>query len=210
MILGIFTKQQFKKVVFDMLIDFSPIFLFAITYRMFDFLGPNSFFLATIVMMISTLISTFLAYQKEKRIPYFPMFVSALVLLFGFLTLLNRNPDFVKLKDTFQDAFIATGFLIALLFKYPIIKKMFGHLLPLSAKSYSVMTWNWVAHFYILAIANEYVRLNMTTGQWIMYKFVAMGVTITHGLILLYHFREEIKEGYRKKEYQAKDFEDVF
>lgn len=203
MILGIFTKQQFKKLVFDLLLDFGPIFLFAITYKSFGAMGTRAFFLATIIMMISTIVSTFIAYQKEKRIPYFPMFIAVLVLTFGFLTLFNKDPDFVKMKDTFQDSLIASGFLICIFIKYPIIKKMFGHLLPLSDYSYKVMTWNWVIHFYILAVINEYIRSNLSTSSWVFYKFLAMLFTLCHGFILLFHFRDEIREGYKKKEYRV-------
>ncbi|MDI9355138.1 MAG: septation protein IspZ [Cyanobium sp. MAG06] len=199
MILGVFTIKQFYKVIFDLLLEFGPIFVFIIS---FEFYG-DIFFSTTLIMFITILV-VLLSYMKERRLPLFAIFFSILVLLFGYLTIYFQNPSFIQAKDTIQDIIIATIFLICFIFKYPIIHKMFGHILPLSAHSYSVMTINWIIHFYFLAILNELVRHNVSVDYWVYYKMFSTVFTIGHGLIMLYIYRVEIKAGYRTEDFKVK------
>ena len=199
MILGIFTIRQFGKLIFDMSLDFGPIFVFIFAYQY-----TKDIFFATTLIMLATVLSILLSYRKEKRLPVFAIFVAIIVLTFGYLTIHLNNPAFIQAKDTIQDIIIATTFLVSYIIKYPIIKKMFGHLLPISQKSYDIMTINWIFHFYFLSLLNEIVRHNFSLDNWVSYKIFSASFTIGHGLFMLFMYRKEIKEGYRTPEFQVK------
>ncbi|MCX8513499.1 MAG: septation protein IspZ [Candidatus Pacebacteria bacterium] len=137
MILGVFTLRQFMKIVLDLMLDFGPILIFV-----FVFQYTHNIFNATSIMMISTIIAVLSSYVRDKRIPLFAIFTSILVLFFGFLTIYFEAPFFIQVKDTIQDIIIASSFLISYLLGYPLLKKMFGHVLPISTHTYNIMTIN--------------------------------------------------------------------
>ena len=195
MILGVFTLRQFMKIVLDLMLDFGPILVFV-----FVFEYSQSIFTATSIMMVSTIIAVITSYLRDKRLPLFAIFTSALVLFFGFLTIYFKEPFFIQVKDTIQDVIIATSFLISYLLGYPLLKKMFGHVLPISTHTYNVMTINWIIHFYVLAILNEIARGFDPVEYWVYYKAISASITIIHGVIMIIVYKPEIIEGYRLRQ----------
>ena len=194
MIFGIFTKKQFLKLSFLMSLEFFPIIIFAFIYKI-----TNNIFVSTGFIMGSTLVSLFISYFTEKRFPKFAIFISILVLFFGYLTIHFHDRFFIQFKDTIQDFIIASIFLISYLLKYNMMKKVFGYMLPLSEKTFNIVTINWIFHFYFLVILNEIFRRNLNTNYWVYYKVFAILFTLGHGMIMLYINRKEIRDGYKNK-----------
>ena len=119
-------KNNYLSLIFKSCIEFLPIFVFVCVYKI-----DSNFFYATYALIISTILYTIYTVKKQKRIPYLAVFLSIETTLFGSLTIIFQNPDFLQLRDTLYDVVLATLILFTALLGNPIIKKFFGHIFKL-------------------------------------------------------------------------------
>jgi len=171
--------------------EFLPVFAFALTYEITN----RNFFAATFILVSSTIALTFYTFIRYKRIPFLALIISLETTFFGFLTIHNRDPNFIQLRDTLYDLFLGLTILIsALVFKTPIIKKFFGHIFTLEDKDWSTLSYIWGFALLTFAAGNEFVRLNFPPYIWVRYKFVVIVSTIILGLCIMLFFKKKIDE----------------
>ena len=127
----------------------------------FKFLG---IFGATAVFMVAVFVALGLDYVFEKRLSPMPLFTALLVLIFGGLTLYLKNETFIKMKPTVLYAFFGATLLGGLLFNRLFIKYAFAQAFDLTSAGWRQLTWRWGIFFLILAVLNEAVWRNTSTG----------------------------------------------
>ena len=175
-------------IILQSLVEFAPIFVFVISFEI------HGFYFATRALVAITVILTIYTYFKEKRVPYFALFIAFTTIMFGAATLKHHNPNILQFRDTVYDAMLAIILILTLLSDKLLLKTLFGHIFKISDVLWRKVSWYWAINFTCLAIANEYVRHNFHLGAWVYYKMFAMAITIALGLILLLIYRKELLE----------------
>ena len=167
------------KVLFNLAIEFGPIVTFIVLAELIDFIT------ATEVFVYLTIIALIAAYIDRKKFAPFPVIVSLVVILAGFITVVYDNPEFFIIETSLYNASCAIAVLISLYLKKPILKKLFSDTFSITDKGWTILTKRWGYMFVLLALSNEIVRLNFSPDQWVRYKFIATIITAAFGFYQL-------------------------
>jgi len=157
------------------LLDLGPLVAF---FAAFQFFG---IYAATAVFMVLVLASLFTGYILERKLSSVALFSAAIVLVFGGLTLYLKNDTFLKIKPTIIYATFCVVLLGGLAFNRLFIKYALAFEFEMPENTWRTLTWRWGLFFAGLALLNEIVWRNFTTGQWVTFK-----VWITVPLIFLF------------------------
>ena len=149
------------------LTDFGPLIIFF--YYYYD--SGKDLKIAIPPFIIATIIALTLTWFLEKKIPKIPLLSGILITFFGGLTIYFDNPVFIYIKPTIIN--ILFGF--ALIFgKYftnePVLKKLMGKSLSLTAEGWEILNKRWVYFFFGLAILNELVWRSQSEEFWVNFK----------------------------------------
>jgi intracellular septation protein len=153
----------------QLLVDLGPIVLFVGT---FNLLGgsknPEAMFIATGVFIVATLVAIAYSWWRTKKVPPVLWITGILVTVFGGLTILLHDENFMKVKPTFVYAFYAAAILGALfLFKQNIWKLLLGHAFTLPDKIWNILAVRWAFFFLFMAGVNEAIRNTQSTEFWV-------------------------------------------
>lgn len=172
------TYTTFRHVFFPLLIDFFPLLGFIYFAR------DGDIYFATSVLMLLSIITTFVTYIKDKRLPYITLYVSFITILFGVATLSNKNIEFVQMRDTLYDLSLFFVFVLGMIFRIPVLKISLQKVFILSDRGWNVMTYGWCIFFLFTAGANEYMRRFHSFEDWLLYKEVLIPITIATSFLL--------------------------
>ncbi len=168
------------------LLDFLPLVVFFIFYKLYDIFVASG---ALIVATALALVVSWLLYRKLEKMT---LITFVLVTVFGTLTLVFHNDEFIKWKVTV----IYTLFACALLFsqlwmKQPLIQTMLGKELTLPAFAWRRLNIAWALFFFACGLANIYVAFWLSQEFWVNFKvFGLTGLTLLFTLISgLYIYR---------------------
>ena len=178
-----------KKVSLALVLEFGPVVIFILTFTHFHI------YKATIMLMVTTIISTIVTYSMQKRRPYLALYVALLTGIFGYSTLLLREPKFIQMRDTLYDVTCALTLIIGLLINVSFLKLAFHKVLPMSMKAWNNLTYAWIGYFITIALANEYIRRTMDLQEWFAFKSAVVGITVVFGIVSLYFLYEKEEEG---------------
>lgn len=184
-IFSVFPKQTLKRIFFAALLEFSPVLLFLVSFEHFHI------YKATIILMITTIVSTVATYRIQKRLPYLALYVAFLTSIFGYITLTLHQPKFIQIRDTLYDVTCALTLIVGLMVQVPFLKHAFHQVLPMTTRAWNILTYLWIGFFIVVAILNEYVRTHLSLNEWFTFKSVMVVVTILFGLISLYAVYEK-------------------
>ena len=154
------TQAQLKRFALDL----GPLAVFFGTYQFFGI------FVATAIFMVAVLATLVIEYMTERRLSPMPIVTAILVVLFGGLTLYLRNDVFIKMKPTVLYAFFGLVLLGGLGFNRLFIKYIFAQAFDLTEAGWRSLTWRWGFFFLALAVINEVVWRNFSTGEWVAFK----------------------------------------
>ncbi len=173
-----------RRFLLGTLLEFGPIIIFLSTFAHFHI------YKATTFLMIATIISTILTYRLQKRLPYLALYVALLTILFGYLTLMHREPRFIQMRDTLYDLTCAFTLICGLLFNVPFLKIAFEQVIPMSTKAWVKLTYAWIGYLLISASLNEYVRRTESLRTWFEFKGFMVIATTLFGFAALFFFYE--------------------
>ena len=152
------------KSLYKLLIDIGPLAVFFIFYT-------RSGLQASILpFMVATVIAVLFSYILEKKIPIMPTVGSAIVLLFGGLTIYFDNDVFFKMKPTIINVLFAVILYGGILINKPLLKYLLGAALRLEETGWKILTQRWIGFFIALAILNEIVWRTQSTDVWVNFK----------------------------------------
>jgi intracellular septation protein len=172
------------------LIDFFPVLLFFITYKMYDI------YVATAVLILACFIQTIGYWAVHRKFEKSHMITLVLVSLFGGATLMLQDEMFIKWKPSvinwiFGVAFIGSQFIG----EKNLIQRMLGAQLELPRDIWRNLNIAWALFFITLGFINLYVIYNFSTDTWVDFKmFGLMGLTLGFMLLQGIYLSRHIKE----------------
>jgi intracellular septation protein len=174
------------------LYDFFPVLLFFAVYQW------QGVFLATGALIVATLGQVAWTWFRKREVKKMHLITAILVLIFGGITLLLQDEQFIKWKVSivnwlFAVAFLASGFVGS---RRTLIERMLGAELELPAAVWRRVNLGWVGFFTVLGFANWYVMENFDTDTWVDFKlFGVLGLTLVFALLQGIYLARHIETG---------------
>ena len=147
--------------------DFGPLAVFFFFYYNSD----KNLKIAIPPFIIATLISLFVVWIIEKKIPMVPLISGILITLFGGLTVYFDNAIFLYIKPTIINILFGLALLLGKFFTdEPILKKIMGKSLSLTSEGWDLLNKRWIYFFFGIAILNECVWRTQSEEFWVNFK----------------------------------------
>jgi intracellular septation protein len=127
-------------------------------------------FVATAVFMTTVVIALAISYALTRHLPIMPLITAVIVLVFGSLTLVLHDEQFIKLKPTIIYLLFGGVLLGGLAFGKPLLGAIFDSVFHLSEEGWRKLTVRWAVFFFGLAVLNEIVWRTQTTDFWVSFK----------------------------------------
>lgn len=127
-------------------------------------------FFATGVLMAGSVVVLGLAYFRTRKLEPLPLTVTILALVLGGATLLLHDPAFIKWKFSIVEWLFGIVFLATNFMNQPLIERMLGKQIKLSAARWKRLNLMWAGFFLLLGSVNVYVLYQYDTADWIKFK----------------------------------------
>jgi intracellular septation protein len=173
------------------LYDFFPILLFFIAYKLGDI------YTATAVAIAAAAVQTLVFWIRHRRFEKMHLITFGLLLFFGGLTLLLRDPVFIKWKPSVVNWLFAAVFLGShWIGEKPIVERMMRHAIQAPPPVWLRLSWMWITFFISIGLLNLYVAYTYSEETWVNFKLFGMlGITfafvIGQGFYLARYMIEE-------------------
>jgi intracellular septation protein len=160
------------------LVDLLPVIAFFIAYKLADI------YVATGVLIVGVLAQTIYSWIRHRKVSPMLLVSTALVLVFGGLTLVVHDATFIKWKPTIVNWLFAGAFLASQFTRGPtIIQRMLGENVTLDDGNWRRLNLAWVAFFVAAGALNIYVAFHFDEATWVNFKlFGLMGLTLAFAL----------------------------
>lgn len=155
------------------LIDFFPIALFFIAYKIWGIYVATAIAIGTSVLQVSY---EWIRFRKVDKMQWATL---VLIVVLGGATLFFHKEIFIKWKPTIINwVFAAVFWGSHYIGKDPIIKRMMNAQIQLPSKVWSTLNYSWVGFFFLSGVVNLYVVYNFSTDVWVNFKlFGVLGMT---------------------------------
>ena len=189
------------------LLDFLPIILFFVTFKLADghadaaarfatehlgfavsggVVAPTeaAVLLATVVVIAATLLQITFLLATRRKVDTMLWVTFLLVTVLGGATVWFHNPTFIKWKPS--ALYWAMGIVFwasQTFFGKNVLQSLVGEQLVLPQPVWQRLNLAWVAFFALMGVANLYVAYNYSTSTWASFK--VFGLT---GLMLVFMF----------------------
>lgn len=180
-----------------LLIDFLPIVIFFIVYKMapqcIETISPllnaeqiqqltdmPAIVLATAVLIPATMLQILYTRLTTGKIETMHLVTLGLVVVMGGATVILQDKTFIQWKPTVVNWLFAAAFLgSSFIGEKTILQRMMGQNLSLPTPAWKNLNYAWVAFFTFSGIANLYVAYNFSEDIWVNFKlFGLLGLTI--------------------------------
>lgn len=168
------------------LLDFLPLVVFFVFYKLYDI------FVASGALIIATGLALVASWLLYRRLEKMTIITFVLVAVFGTLTLVFHNDEFIKWKVTVIYTLFAAALVFSQFFmKQPLIQTMLGKELTLPGSAWRRLNIAWAIFFLACGLANIYVAFWLPQAFWVNFKvFGLTGLTLIFTLISgLYIYR---------------------
>lgn len=155
------------------LYDFFPILLFFIAYKLGDI------YIATGVAITAAAVQTGAFWIRHRRFEKMHLVTFGLLLFFGGLTLILRDPVFIKWKPSVINWLFAAVFLGShWIGEKPAVERMMGHAIQAPGPVWLKLSWMWITFFISVGLLNLYVAYTFSEDIWVNFKLFGMlGIT---------------------------------
>lgn len=156
-----------------LLYDFFPILLFFIAYKLGDI------YTATAVAIAASAVQTLAFWIRHRRFEKMHLVTFGLLLFFGGLTLILRDPVFIKWKPSVVNWLFAVVFLGShWIGEKPVVERMMSHAIQAPPPVWVRLSWMWITFFIFIGLLNLYVAYNYSEETWVNFKLFGMlGIT---------------------------------
>lgn len=177
-----------------LLFEFLPVVLFFIVFKVYDIFTATAVAMAVSLAQISWLL------LKKKRIEPMQWISFVIILMFGALTIIFHNEQFIKLKPTvLYWAFALILIVGKIIFKVNFIHKIMDDQIRLKSESEDKVWENlnavWISFLAILGGLNLYVANNYSSDIWNNFKLSTFAIfflfVIGQGIWLAKHMDTE-------------------
>lgn len=182
------------------LFDFFPVLLFFLAYKFFGDLPPawiaaanqlplvslqqgnsqDAILFATLVILLATIVQNILYFALHRRFERMHLITLGLLLVFGALTLLLRDPVFIKWKVSIVNWAFAAAFLLSEFVgaKRSLTERMMSAAIQVPSAVWRTANRMWVGFFVFIGILNLIVAYGFSEATWVDFKlFGVLGLT---------------------------------
>jgi len=160
----------------NQLIEFFPILLFFITYKLYDI------YMATGVVIVATVILVAYNWFRYRKVETMQWITLGLIVVMGGATILLHDEQFIKWKLSIIEWLFGLAFLGSqFIGKKPFVERMMSKSLKLPPLIWRRLNLMWGCFFLAVGFINVYVMYHYNTDQWVTFK--TFGVP---GLMLLF------------------------
>ena len=153
-----------------MLIDFLPIVIFFIVYKLTDDL-----ILATAVLIPATMLQMAYTWFTTKKVEKMQLVTLVLVVVLGGLTVALQDGQFIKWKPTIVNWLFSLAFLGSqFIGQKPIVQRLMGKSVELPSQVWHKLNVAWVVFFAAMGGINLYVAFNYSESTWVDFKLFGM------------------------------------
>ncbi|WP_395020842.1 septation protein A [Dongia sp.] len=152
-------------------VEYGPIVLFFISYKIWGLMP------ATAVLVAASVAATIVGYLRAGRLPWAPIITTAIVVVFGLLTLIFHDDTFIKMKPTVVYTLFAATLWGGLLLKKPLMERLMGTSLKMDHAGWRKLEARFALFCAGMAVLNEVVWRTQTENFWVNFKFGSIFLT---------------------------------
>jgi len=167
------------RALIHLLTEFAPVLSFFVVGQF------TSFYTATLVLIIATIITSTVGLLTEKKLPLLPLISGFFVVSSGIITLVYQKPDALIFADSLYYFLMALAIAGGLSVRFNLLKRIFASTFAMTDRGWNILALRWVTIFLLAGIANELVRTLLTPDDWVDFKFIK---AITIALFGFYQF----------------------
>ena len=153
------------------LIDLGPLILFFVADQLTDI------FVATGVLIVAVAAAFIISWMMARKIPILPSLTLGFVLIFGGLTLLLGDEEFIKIEVTLTNALCGAFLLGGLVMGKSLLKIAFGEMTDIDDEGWRKLSLRMGVFLIAIAAINEVVRQVVSTDAWVVFR--------VYGILLL-------------------------
>ena len=133
--------------------------------------SEQALYWATAVLMIGTVLQLLWLHQRKKAISKQHWLTAIAILVLGSITLILKNPMFLKWKPTIVNLVFAAVLLITQwMGKANLIQKMLGSALTMPDALWRRLNTAWAVFFIFMAILNLIIAYHFSDDFWVGFK----------------------------------------
>ncbi len=141
-------------------------------------------FAATATFMVATVFSVAFGFLVTRQLATMPFVTLVVVLVFGSLTLLFHDDEFIKLKPTIIYGLFGITLLCGLAMGKPLLGLLLNRMFDITDLGWRKLTRRWAIFFLVLAVSNEIIWRNFSTDVWLGFKlFGIVPLTLLFGAL---------------------------
>jgi len=161
----IIIKNLMNKSLIKFFLDLGPLIIFYLIYKKYGI----SY--AILPLIVATIISVFIVYRIDKKIPTIPILGAVIVTIFGGLTLFFDNKVFFYMKPTIVNLIFAVILLYGeIILKKPLLKNLFEGSIKMTDEGWNILNRRWLYFFIFLALLNEIIWRTQSEEFWVQFK----------------------------------------
>jgi intracellular septation protein len=180
-----------SKLVFNIkfLLEAGPMIVFFATYK----LSQSNILLATIWIIIASVVCLALRYLIVKNISLSLLFSSAILIVSGSITLITGNTAYIKMKPTIVFGSFGLITYVGILFKKFFIKDIVESGVRLRYRHWRELSLRVSAYFILLAVINEFTWRLFSEDVWVNFKIFGIGTLSALFILMQMRFIEKHK-----------------
>lgn len=161
------------------LVDFFPVVLFFVAYKMSDI------YIATLAAIAGAVIQVAYTWIRTRKFETMHLISLVLIVVFGSATWFLRDPTFIKWKPTVLNWMFGLVFLCSQwIGKAPVIQRLMGEQIELPGFVWRRLNLAWSLYFLVIGCVNVYVAYSFEESVWVNFKLFGMlGLTIVFILL---------------------------
>ncbi len=185
------------------LFDFLPVVLFFVAYKLFASLPPDlvqlanqipvvslsqqqpkdAIIFATLILVVASMLQNVFHWLLYRRFEKMHLISLGILLVFGSMTVVLKDPDFIKWKVSIFNWIFAVAMLGSLFIgQKTLIERMLSHVIVVPAEIWRNVTLMWAVFFITIGILNLVVAFYFpgeNDKNWVNFKlFGIFGLTI--------------------------------
>tara|TARA_Y100001960_G_C14781327_1_gene886975 strand:+ start:4917 stop:5447 length:531 start_codon:yes stop_codon:yes gene_type:complete len=170
-------------------LEFASLIIFFVLYKIYDIQ------VATAGLIIASLIQFAIAKFVYKDAGKKELITTALIVVFGGMTLLFNNPEFLKWKVTILKFLFGGILIVAHLMDKNLLKLSMGKEIQAPDAVWAKLSHAWAAFFIFSGILNIYVSQNFSLDTWVEFKtFWLFGLSLIALVATILYLSKYIKK----------------
>ncbi|EKF74064.1 intracellular septation protein A [Alcanivorax hongdengensis A-11-3] len=193
------------------LFDYLPVVVFFGLY----FLGGRDIMLATQGIMAASVVQIVLGWLVWRTVKRMHLMVFVITMIFGTLTLLFRDPVFIKWRPSIISFVLAAVLLVGhFLRERNLLQRLceslmasgFGFVVALSKKDWQRLNLAFVLYFVFLGLLNLYIAFRFSTDFWMTFKMFGFSAIqmLFYGCVIGYIYKR-MPEADRQRLFHGKN-----